>query len=291
MPRARSHWALLIQTREALRDAVPEAYGHAVRYRDEFFAGGIAPDAIRLFAGRDKLSSHFYDDQRQETWSHVVATMSHAQPSIADWARLAPPARAWMLGYLTHILTDIAYWRNVISRLPAFPAESGVHHGAWVLADQLAIPQAERHLDVDVLRFDDAPPWVDEAAVRRMIARVVERILAADGMWPVELSYIRYRPELEGKSDAEVFEIILPEWEANVARARDVVPEAAWRAFHRDAVAGAVATIAGYLEAVAPDLTYPGPARSEGSPEAGPAEPATPSAQAAEKPASGVASP
>jgi hypothetical protein len=288
MPRARSHWALLIQTREALRDAVPEAYDHALRYRDEFFAGGIAPDAIRLFAGRDKLSSHFYDDQRQETWSGVVATMSQAQPSIAEWSRMTPPARAWMLGYLTHILTDIAYWRNVISRLPAFPAEAGVHHGAWVLADQLAIPQAERRLDVDVLRFEAAPPWVDETAVRRMITRVVERILLADGMWPVELSYIRYRPELEGKSDAEVFEIILPEWEANVARARSLVPEASWQAFRQDAVTGAVTTIAGYLTAGVPDLTYPGAARREGSIQPAPA---AASAEGTGAPATGVAAP
>jgi hypothetical protein len=254
MPRARSHWALLLQTRDALRDAAPEAYDLAVRYRDEFFAGGIAPDAIRLFAGCDKLSSHFYDDQRQETWSQVVATMSRAHPAIANWAQLTPPARAWMLGYLTHILTDISYWRNVISRLPPFPAEAGVHHGAWVLADQLAIPQTERHLDVDVLRFEAAPPWVDEAAVRRMISRVVDRILVTDGMWAVELAYIRYRPELEGKSDAEVLQIILPEWEANVALARAHVPPAAWLAFRQDAVAGAVATIVGYLAAGPPIL-------------------------------------
>ena len=219
MPRARCHWALLIQTREALRDAVPEAHRLVTDHRGEFFAGGIAPDAIRLFAGRDKPSSHFYDDQRQETWESVAvaAAMCAAQPAVADPRRLSPEGRAWLLGYLTHVLTDVAYWRHVLSRLPPFPAQAGAHHGAWVLADQQAIPAAERHLDGAALRFEHAPPWVDEHAVRRMLERVTGRVLPPDGMWPVELAYARNRLDLEGQTDGEVLRRVLPEWEANVA--------------------------------------------------------------------------
>ena len=127
MPRARCHWALLIQTRDALRDAVPEAHRLVTDHRGEFFAGGIAPDAIRLFAGRDKPSSHFYDDQRQETWESVAvaAAMCAAQPAVADPRRLSPEGRAWLLGYLTHVLTDVAYWRHVLSRLPRLPGPGG----------------------------------------------------------------------------------------------------------------------------------------------------------------------
>ncbi len=249
MPRARCHWALLIQTREALRDAVPEAHRLVTDHRGEFFAGGIAPDAIRLFAGRDKPSSHFYDDQRQETWESVAvaAAMCAAQPAVADPRRLSPEGRAWLLGYLTHVLTDVAYWRHVLSRLPPFPAQAGAHHGAWVLADQQAIPAVERHLDGAALRFEHAPPWVDEHAVRRMLERVTGRVLPPDGMWPVELAYARNRLDLEGQTDGEVLRRVLPEWEANVAAARAAVPEAQWEAFRRDAVQGAVAAVAAYL--------------------------------------------
>jgi hypothetical protein len=249
MPRARCHWALLIRTRHALRECLPEAYDLATVHRDEFLAGGIAPDAIRLFAGRDKLSSHFYDDQRQDTWTDVAGAMCAAQPGVADPGSLTPPARAWLLGYLTHVLTDVAYWRHVLSRLPPFPGAAGAHHGAWVLADQIAIPPGERHLDAGALRFDCAPPWVDESAVRRMLGRVTGRILVPDGMWPVELTYARLRPDLEGKPDEELLRLILPEWEANLAAAREAVPEAAWAAFHRDAVDGALSAIATYLTA------------------------------------------
>jgi hypothetical protein len=255
MPRARCHWALLLRTRQALQACVPEAYDLAAAHRNEYFAGGIAPDAIRLFAGRDKPSSHFYDDQREDTWTGVVAAMCAAHPAIADPGRLSPPARAWLLGYLTHVLTDVAYWRNVLSRLPAFPAEAGTHHGAWVLADQLPIPATERRLDADALRFDDAPPWVDEAAVRRMLARVTGQILVPDGMWPVELAYARHRPDLAGASDEEALSRLVPDWEANLAAARAAVPDACWEAFQRDAVEGAVTAVAGYLGAGVPALT------------------------------------
>jgi hypothetical protein len=173
--------------------------------------------------------------------------MCAAQPAVADPSRLGGPALAWVLGYLTHIHTDVAYWRHVITRLPRFPQEAGIHHGAWVLADQFPIPAGERTLDLGALRFDAAPPWVDEAAMRRMLSRVVERVLTADGMWPVELSYVRYRPELEGKPDAEVLAALLPEWEANVAGARELLPPEVWERFRVDAVEGSVGVIGTYL--------------------------------------------
>ncbi|HEX2324310.1 MAG TPA: hypothetical protein VHQ00_02865, partial [Chloroflexota bacterium] len=110
-----------------------------------------------------------------------------------------------------------------------------------------AIPAAERYLDGAALRFEHAPPWVDEHAVRRMLERVTGRVLPPDGMWPVELAYARNRLDLEGKTDGEVLRRVLPEWEANVTAARAAVPEAQWEEFRRDAVRGAVAAVAAYL--------------------------------------------
>ena len=247
MPRARCHWALLVRTRDALKDVLPEAHALASEHRADFLAGGLAPDALRLFAGRDKLSSHFYDDQRQETWDRVVDAMRQAQPAVADPARLPAPAQAWLAGYLTHVLTDVAYWRHVISKLPPFPAHTGVHHGAWLLADDLTIPAAERALDLEAVRYEAAPPWVEAAAVRQMLGRVTGRILAPDGMWAVELAYARSRPDLRDRADEDVLAERLPEWEANLAEARAALPAGVWAAFQEAAVAGSVQAIAAYL--------------------------------------------
>lgn len=248
MPRARCHWALLVQTREALQSVLPSTYALVLTHRGEFFAGGLAPDAIRLFSGYDKLTSHFYDDQRPETWEGVVTAIQAAHPAVAP-ALLSPPARAWMLGYLTHVMTDVAYWRHVITHLPPFPGSHRVHHGAWLLADQVPVPPDERQLDAATVRFDAAPPWVDDASVRRMLARVTERILVPDGMWPVELAYYRMRSEIDDRPDEEVLRECQPEWEANVAEVREVLPHHVWPVFYADAVTQSVEAIATYLTA------------------------------------------
>ncbi|MBI3973693.1 MAG: hypothetical protein HY332_20655 [Chloroflexi bacterium] len=247
MPRARCHWSLLVRTREALRRALPEAHDLAARYRGEYFAGGVAPDALRLFAGWDKVPSHFYDDQRRETWDCVVETICAAHPVIADPARLAAPSRAWMLGYLAHLMTDIAYWRHILSRLPPFPSETALHHGAWLLADRLEFPPAERTLDVDAIRFDTAPPWVEERPVRHMLDRVTNRILVPDTLWLVELAYHRLRTHDHLRTDEALLAEYESAWQANVSAARAVLPDSVWEAFQEEAIAGSLTAIKSYL--------------------------------------------
>ena len=248
MPRGRCHWALLVDVRNALRERAPEAHAVVAGHRPEYFAGGMAPDALRLFASADKLSSHFYDDQQTETWTRVVQTMNALHPEIANPRRLDGPATAWVLGYLTHILTDVANWRHVVTKLPKFPEGIGIHYGAWIIGDGFALPNDERHLDVAAVRFDAAPPWVQEAPVRQMLARMTERILLPDDTWSIELAYHRNRPEAAGKSDEELLAAQLPQWEACLAAATAAVPADQWRRFRADAVTSAVEAIQEYLD-------------------------------------------
>jgi hypothetical protein len=249
MPRGRCHWALLVRTREALRDALPDAHGAIVRNRDDFFAGGTAPDAMRLFAGADKLSSHFYDDQRPETWGAIVRSIRAAYPDVADPQRLSEPARVWILGYLTHLLTDVAYWRHVVTKLPPFPDHIAVHHGAWIIADRLGATVAahERDVNRETIHFADAPPWIDEAAVRGLLDRLTVRLLPPDDAWATELAYHRNRPDAHDKTDADLLAAQRPLWEEALSLARTALPEEAWRAFEDDALASSVAAIREYL--------------------------------------------
>ena len=247
MPRARCHWLLLVQTGEALQAARPVAFEVVSTHRGEFFAGGVAPDALRLFGGHDKPSTHFYDDQRRDTWGHVVATLCAAHPSMADPRRHERATHAWMLGYLTHVMTDIAYWRHVLALLPPFPEQAAAHYGAWMVADQVLIPLEEQRLDVAALRFDAAPPWVAAEPVRRMLDRLTGGILAATDPTAVELAYWRNRPESQGQTDAQLLAERGAAWESSLAQARALLPDSTWRAFRDDALEGAVQAIADYL--------------------------------------------
>ena len=220
------------------------------QHRAEYFAGGVAPDALRLFAGADKPSTHFYDDQRRETWETVIDAIAERHPEVADPSRLTPPAQAWMAGYLAHVASDIAYWDTVLPYLPPFPERSDAHHGAWLIADDCAVPDDERSLDAERVDYESAPPWVDVSAVRRMLVRLQERILV-DGMWPVELAYFRARPEAAGLSDDALLAEHLTSWEGNLAQARALIPDAAWEAFRAGAVRRACEIVREYLRPAA----------------------------------------
>ena len=247
MPRLRCHWALLIASRDAFRDAMPAAYALVTTHRGEYFAGGVAPDALRIFLRADKASTHFYDDTREDTWGHVVAEIKQAHPDVAAPAALPPQTLAWMVGYLTHVHTDVAYWRHVLRHLPRFPERTDLHSGAWTLADCLPIPPEERWIDEDAIRYDLAPSWIDAGAVRQMLHRLAGRLLVPDGPVNVELAYFRNRSEARELSDAQILAAYETEWERNVAAVQTVVPPGAWVAFRQDAVSGAVDAVRSYL--------------------------------------------
>jgi hypothetical protein len=254
VPRVRSHWAILGQVRRSLAESDPLLAALIERRRADFYAGGVAPDALRLFAGRDKHSSHFYDDQRPDTWDLVLETLAAAHPAVADPSSFTEAQRAWLAGYLAHVQTDVAYWRIVLSCLPPFPEHASIHHGAWMLADGLPLPPEERTLDLDAVDFASAPPWVDEPAVRRLLERMTGRLLLPDSIMATELAYTRGRPDTGSADDRDLLRQHAPAWEAALAQARARLPATVWQDFQQSAVAGSVALMRRYLGA----LSVPG---------------------------------
>ena len=246
MPRLRCHWALLAEARRELLNDPPPVGTALLTHRAEYFAGGVAPDALRLFAGADKVSTHFYDDRRRETWDEVTRTVASFHPPVADPSKLSPAAQAWMAGYLAHISADIAYWEHVLPHLPPFPERSEAHHGAWLIADDCSLGDEDRALDPDTVDYSAAPPWVEVEPVKRMLVRLQSRILV-DGMWSVELAYFRARPEAADREDDDLLAEHLPAWESNLAQARELIPQGAWGAFRTAAVRRACATVRAYL--------------------------------------------
>ena len=118
VPRGRSHWSLLGSVRDELATACPEAHKLITANSATYFAGGILPDSLRLFAGMDKNETHFYDDQQPASWDTAIGTLCRVHPGLANPNRLDSTRVAWMLGIIAHITADLAYWRHIIPLLP-----------------------------------------------------------------------------------------------------------------------------------------------------------------------------
>jgi hypothetical protein len=257
MPRVRAHWSLLIATRRAVRDAAPWAYRSIRNAPEAYFAGGVAPDAIRLFGGLDKVASHFYDDQDSASWyanSILDAFLGRGFHGVGP--TLDDPSLAWCIGYLSHVLADVANWTHLQSHLPPFPAERAAHHGVWLIADQLPVDDVDRVLDVSRVPWEAAPPWVETAAVERLLTALVTRVLTQRDPWLAEATYVRHDRDLMQAEplnlplaeigDSHLVAVrnrYMPEWQASMNRARELVPAEAWVRFEAAAVRGSVEAI------------------------------------------------
>ncbi len=245
MPRGRSHWSLLGSLRDALATAAPAAHTLITTQPATYFAGGILPDALRLFAGMNKYDTHCYDDQCPATWDQAIATICARHPAVANPDRLDSAGTAWMLGVIAHITADLAYWEHIISLLPPGPPWDEHHYGAWLLVDRLPIPAADRRLQWRDVALDALPPFGNVDALRRLWDQMVERVLPSDDPWVVESGYRSsgYSPSLrrnEAHPSLSLDALVQQhrgEWAAHVSLVYDLlIPE------RRDAfVAGAIA--------------------------------------------------
>lgn len=217
----------------------------AQEQRGELYAGVAAPDALRLIGGRDKLSTHFYDDQRPQTWDAAVAELCRCHAAVADPRCLGSARVAWMLGYICHLVTDVAYWRHIINRLPA-PPPWQPHHGAWLLVDRLPVAPRDRAPRLRTITWEDAPPWVDHEAVRSFVLFMTRKVLPPRDPWQAEIAYHRGgepgRPSVE-----ELRATHLPQCRKNLDAARAALPQSLIHAFVADAVQRSVAEMQAYL--------------------------------------------
>jgi len=228
-----------------------------VSENEAFFAGGVAPDAIRLFDSFDKRSSHFYDDQDPDTWStwSVVDTCLRERPPNLSDLHGSRRSRVWLYGYLAHIMADIANWTHILKHLPPFPEERAAHHGVWLLADRLTVSEPDRKINLDNVPYGDAPPWVLMAPVSRLLNTLVMHVLPQTDPWIAEATYVRHNADLRQAEptdllasgiDATVLAIRDRhrfEWEECIKQAEKLVPLSAWVEFERSAIESAIAVM------------------------------------------------
>ena len=109
MPRGRCHFALVLGLQEQLERDLPEVGALNRQYLPDLVAGSMAPDAMRLLGKMGKYGSHFYTEDRRETWGKSVSGMFEAHPDLADYENMDPRDRVLLMGYIAHLTTDEAF--------------------------------------------------------------------------------------------------------------------------------------------------------------------------------------
>lgn len=99
--------------------------------RGAYYLGATAPD-IRVLTRLDREHTHFFTLDQLEK-QDCVARMFEANPHLRDSTTLDPDTRAFMAGYLTHLLMDQRYIETIYRAFFGATSEYGADPMANVL--------------------------------------------------------------------------------------------------------------------------------------------------------------
>lgn len=131
------------------------------RYRGSFYLGATAPD-IRVMLRIERQQTHFFDlDEFLPQDS--VARMLAVQPHLAEAARLDDQTRAFVAGYLTHLLMDEQYIQTMYRDLFGERSPLGGDLRANILDRALQYEMNRREL-ADATMMNDVRAALAQAA-------------------------------------------------------------------------------------------------------------------------------
>ena len=230
MPRGRCHFALLAALHERFHLECPEAAALADAHTPDLLAGTCAPDGLRFVGKRGKFATHFYSDDRRDTWGRSVAGLFGANPDLADPRRLSGADVAMMLGYISHLTVDEAFRDEVTVHVYGIEDWRPIIMGSVVHGGRIRHRQCQLHGSDSPIR-----PQRQRRLYRlRGCGRIPRpgQALGAGGRplgnWSAYFSGC-------GRCDAPEHEARRT-WERNVAMAAPFLDDARRMRFHRAAV-------------------------------------------------------
>jgi hypothetical protein len=235
----------------ALPEALRERLCGDAAVRGAFFFGHIAPD-VQVVSRQPREATHFFQlpptNQRP-----AYEEMLGAHPMLAQSARLPDAQAAFLAGYISHLLLDECWVRQVF--FPGFgPSQGwGDRHERLLLHNVLRAWLDRRDLAGvrdgmgQVLRGaapDDWLPFVDDGHLVRWRDVVADQFEPGAAIRTVEIFAERSRVP-----DSEFLALLEPE--AMETRIFNRVPLAALDRFHASAVADTHDLVVGYLNGCA----------------------------------------
>ncbi len=235
MPRGRCHFALVLGLQEQLERDLPEVGALSGRYLPELVAGSMAPDAMRLLGKMGKYRSHFYEEDRRETWGKSVSGMFEAHPNLADYQNLDPRDRVLLMGYIAHLTTDEAFRDEVTIHVHGVEDWRPIIYGLWSYVDELPINYPGVAGVLDRFEGHGEVGFIDREIVSRFVMRargwaenadpvVLERIFLKMIGRPPSDDFEKRLAENRGRADAFFDEHIKARFVGEaIARGRDEI--------------------------------------------------------------------
>jgi len=171
MPRGRCHFALLLALQKRLKADLPDVGALTERHFSDFLAGSMAPDAMRSLGKMGKFRSHFYDEDRRETWGQAVSGLFDAYPDLAVPERLSASDQVLVMGYVSHLTADEAFRDVVTVRVHGTENWRPIIHGLWSLVDELEIAHPDLAGEIDRFDRDGRIAFIDCDIVRAFLRR------------------------------------------------------------------------------------------------------------------------
>jgi hypothetical protein len=218
MPRGRCHFALLYEFHEALRRERPEAADLADRHLPEFLAGSSAPDGLRYVGRMGKFATHFYAEDKKETWGKAVEGMFRAHSELGNSENLPDKDLAVILGYISHLTVDEAFRDKVTSHVHGTKDWRPIIFGLWSLVDELDVGYDRLVEFTDRFQREDKIGFIDCKMVGEYLT-LVRPWNAEKDPWTVEQVFLKLINSEAPLDEAKA------EWEINRGRAEPFLPE------------------------------------------------------------------
>ena len=171
MPRGRCHFALVLRLQEQIERDMPEIGALTGRYLPELVAGSMAPDAMRLLGKMGKYGSHFYTEDRRETWGKSVSGMFEAHPNLVDYQNMDARDRVLLMGYIAHLTTDEAFRDKVTIYVHGVEDWRPIIYGLWSYVDELPIDYPDIAGVLDRFEGRGEVGFIDRKTVSRFVRR------------------------------------------------------------------------------------------------------------------------
>lgn len=231
----------------------------------EYLFGATAPDA-RYLTGIPREETHFFSLDR-ESHQGAVRCFFQAKPHLREVGRLWPPQRAFIAGYLSHLIVD-ELWIQDIYR-PYFgkdsPLKGSREVALWDRALQFELEQQERpgvpaNLGalIDGASAGEGLGLIEAETLRRW-HRLVAAALSANT--PLERYHLFAQNFPKERFDIHDIESFLEAFPSLREQVLSYVPRQAIEAFRENCIARSAIVIRGYLVCTkeeAPRAYHPG---------------------------------